>query len=201
MSMLLCELGKTGVMVPVIGLGCTGMSEYYGSSNEVDNINVLDHSVELKCNLWDTAVRTGHNEMLLSKVLKDRRHDVFLCTKFGIVRSPDGQVSGINGTQTMFVKLVRKKCIFYISPIEDTVTTMAELVREGKIKYLGLSECTADILRRAHKVHPISALQKIKYLEENVVAANIQLSANELSEIRKAIDSIEIFGYRQISRK
>ncbi|CAG8754922.1 11675_t:CDS:2 [Gigaspora rosea] len=291
MSIPLRELGKTGIMMPAIGLGCMGMSEYYGAIDDTENINVLHRSTELKCNFWDTAdiYGMGRNVILLSKVLKDYRHEVFLCTKFGITRSPSGEFLGFKGTP---------------EPIEDTVTAMKELVNEGKVKYLGLSECSASDLQRAHKVHPISALQveyspwsldietngiketceklgitivaysplgrgfltgryksnadfeetdfrknhprfvdgnfeknlelvykfndlarkkgitssqlclawvlaqgdniiaipgtkKIKYLEENVNAAKVRLSPEELAEIREAINSVEIHGHRK----
>ncbi|CAG8599212.1 2327_t:CDS:2, partial [Funneliformis caledonium] len=296
------------------------MSEFYGQTDEKENINVLNKSIDLGSYFWDTAdmYGTGANEILLSKVLKERRNEVFLCTKFGVVRGPDSEFMGVKGDR----EYVRQTCekslkrlgVDYIdlyyqhrvdsqTPIEETVAAMAELVKEGKVKYLGLSECSEDILRRACKVHPIAALQmeyspwsldiekngiveacrelgvtivayspigrgfltgqyksiddfeqndcrrrmprflgdnfnknleivekfqklaskkgvsasqlclawvlaqgedivvipgtkKIKYLEENVGAANVQLSPEELSEIRKIIDSIEIVGNR-----
>ncbi|CAB4382317.1 unnamed protein product [Rhizophagus irregularis] len=116
------ELGKTGVKIPAIGLGCMGMSDFYGSVNEQENIEVLNRAIDIGCTFWDTAdmYGSGANEILLSKVLKERHPD---------------------------------------TPIEDTVGALAELVKEGKIKYIGLSECSAESLRRAYKVHPIAAVQ------------------------------------------
>ncbi|PKB97102.1 aldo/keto reductase [Rhizophagus irregularis] len=173
--MLLRELGKTGVKISAIGLGCMGMSTS-GPSDEKENIKVLNQSIELGSNFWDTSdiYGAGANEILLSKVLKDRRNDVFLCTKFGIVRGPNGEFKGVSGKP----EYVRQACdnslkrlgvdyidLYYLhrmdfdTPIEDTVGALAELVKEGKIKYIGLSECSAETLRRAHKVHPIAAVQ------------------------------------------
>ncbi|CAB4399626.1 unnamed protein product [Rhizophagus irregularis] len=241
MSLPLCELGKTGVKVPAIGLGYMGMSDFYGSVDEQESIDVLKQSIELGFNFWDTSdiYGNGANEILLSKVLKDKRDKVFLCTK----------------------------------PIEDTVGALAELVSEEKIKYIGLSECSAEILQRAHKIHPIAAVQmeyspwtldiemngimetcrelgvtivvysplrrgflmgkyksvddfepddirrnfsrfqawvisqgdniiaipgsrKLKYLEENLGAANVHLTPKELLEVRQIINSIGIVGNR-----
>ncbi|RGB44246.1 aldo/keto reductase [Rhizophagus diaphanus] len=176
MALPLRELGKTGVKIPAIGFGCMGMSDFYGSSDEQENIKVLNRTLELGCNFWDTsdAYGSGANEILISKVLKDRRDDVFICTKFGIVRDPNVQNSNVSGKP----EYVRKACdislkrlgidcidLYYQhrvdpdTPIEDTVGALAELVKEGKVKYIGLSECSAATLRRAHKVHPIAAVQ------------------------------------------
>ncbi|PKC13136.1 aldo/keto reductase [Rhizophagus irregularis] len=176
MSLPLCELGKTGVKVPAIGLGCMGMSDFYGSVDEQESIDVLKQSIELGFNFWDTSdiYGNGANEILLSKVLKDKRDKVFLCTKFGILRDSNGAFTGVSGSP----EFVRQACekslkrlgVDYIdlyyqhrmdpnTPIEDTVGALAELVGEGKIKYIGLSECSAEILRRAHKIHPIAAFQ------------------------------------------
>ncbi|KAF0558827.1 aldo/keto reductase [Gigaspora margarita] len=173
---VLRELGKTGVKIPTIGLGCMGMSEFYGSSDEEENLKVLNRSIDIKCTFWDTAdmYGSGKNEILLSKVLKDRRNEVFLCTKFGNVRGENGEFLGVNGTPEYVHEACEKSlqrlgvdCIdlYYQHrvdknvPIEDTVRAMAELVKQGKVKYLGLSECSANTLRRAYKIHPIAAVQ------------------------------------------
>ncbi|GBB91896.1 hypothetical protein RclHR1_19310003 [Rhizophagus clarus] len=143
--MLFREFGKTGVKVSAIGLGCMGMSDCYGPADEQESINVLNRSIELGCTLWDTAdmYGVGANEILLSKVLKERRDEVFLCTKCGIVREPSGELQCID--------LYYQHRIDPNTPIEDTVGALAERVKEGKIKYIGLSECSAETLRRAYK--------------------------------------------------
>ncbi|PKK71761.1 aldo/keto reductase [Rhizophagus irregularis] len=312
------ELGKTGVKIPAIGLGCMNMSSLYGAADEQENIKILNRAIELGCTFWDTAdmYGLGENETLLSKVLKEHRNEVFLCTKFAFLQE-NGEIK-VSGKP----EYVRQACenslkrlgIDYIdlyyqhrvdpnTPIEDTVGALAELVKEGKVKYIGLSECSAETLRRAYKVHPIAAVQteyspwtldiekngvleacrelgvtmvaysplgrgfltgkfksiddfepndfrrtvprfqgenfnknlelvqkfnefaskkgvtagqlclswviaqgenvvtipgtkRLKYLEENFEARNIHLSPEELSEIRKIIDSIEIAGER-----
>ncbi|CAB4415339.1 unnamed protein product [Rhizophagus irregularis] len=317
------ELGKTGVKIPAIGLGCMGMSEFYGSADEGENIKVLNRSIDMGCTFWDTAdvYGSGANEILLSKVLKERRNEVFLCTKFAFYRGPNGEFN-VSGKP----EYVRQACetslkrlgVDYIdlyyqhrvdpnTPIEDTVGALAELVKEEKVKYIGLSECSAKTLRRAYKVHPIAAVQmeyspwtldiekngmleacrelgvtivaysplgrgfltgkfksiddfepndyrrtvprfqgenfnknlelakkfnefaskkgvtagqlclswvlaqgddfvaipgtkRVKYLEENFEAGKIQLSPEEISEVRKIIDSIEIVGDRSNER-
>ncbi|CAM0140762.1 hypothetical protein VKS41_008032 [Umbelopsis sp. WA50703] len=170
------ELGKTGVKVPAIGLGCMGMSEFYGASDDTENLKVLQHAIDIGCTFWDTAdmYGCGRNEELLGKILKTQRDKVFVCTKFGNVRGPNGEFLGVDGKP----EYVRQQCdislkrlgINYIdlyyqhrvdpnTPIEETIGAMAELVKQGKVKYLGMSECSAETLRRAYKVHPIAAVQ------------------------------------------
>ncbi|PKC54265.1 aldo/keto reductase [Rhizophagus irregularis] len=174
--MSLRELGKTGVKISAIGLGCMGMSEFYGSADEQENINVLNRAIELGSTFWDTSdiYGNGANEILLSKVLKDKRDKVFLCTKFGSLRNSNGAFLGVSGkpeyVRQACEKSLKRLGFYYIdlyyqhrmdpnTPIEDTVGALAELVKEGKVKYIGLSECSAETLRRAHKVHPIAAIQ------------------------------------------
>ncbi|KAI9207246.1 aldo/keto reductase [Polychytrium aggregatum] len=170
-------LGRNGPQVSSIGLGCMGMSEFYGASSEEDAIKVLNRALDLGCTFWDTAdiYGQGENEKLLAKVLATRRSEVFLCTKFGIIRDPaSGAIVGSSGAPAY----VRQSCedslkrlgiqtidLYYqhrpdpTVPIEDTVRAMAELVAEGKVRYLGMSECDAETLRRACKVHHIAAIQ------------------------------------------
>jgi aryl-alcohol dehydrogenase-like predicted oxidoreductase len=154
-----------------------GLSEFYGTTlSESDSLAVLNEAIDNGVNFIDTAdmYGNGKNEELLAKLLSQRRNDVFLCTKFGNVRSEKGEFLGVNGKP----EYVRKACedslhrlgvetidLYYQhrvdrnTPIEETVGEMAKLVEEGKVRYLGLSECSAETLRRAYKVHPIAALQ------------------------------------------
>ena len=169
-------LGKQGLVVSALGLGCMGMSEFYGQTDEAESVRVIHRYLELGGNLLDTAdmYGSGHNEQLVGRAIRDRRDKVILATKFGNVRGPGGSFLGVNGKP----EYVRSACdaslkrlgldvidLYYQhrvdpnTPIEDTVGAMAELVRQGKVRYLGLSEAAPQTIRRAAKVHPIAALQ------------------------------------------
>ncbi|MFP2957082.1 aldo/keto reductase [Myxococcus sp. 1LA] len=170
------KLGSQGLEVPAMGLGCMGMSEFYGQSNEQDALATLRRALELGVTFLDTADMYGPftNELLLAKVLVGRRKDVILATKFGNERRSDGSWVGINGRPeyvrsaceaslqrlgTDYIDLYYQHRVDPNVPIEETVGAMAELVRAGKVRYLGLSEAAPATIRRAHKVHPITALQ------------------------------------------
>ncbi|MCL1495103.1 MAG: aldo/keto reductase [Pseudanabaena sp. Salubria-1] len=170
------KLGNQGLEVSELGLGCMGMSEFYGSGDEQEAIATINHALDLGVNFLDTADMYGPftNEKLVGRAIKDRRDRVILATKFGNVRSAEGGWLGINGKP----EYVRQSCdaslqrlgvdvidLYYqhrvdiTVPIEETVGAMAELVQQGKVRYLGLSEAAPATIRRAQAIHPISALQ------------------------------------------
>jgi aryl-alcohol dehydrogenase-like predicted oxidoreductase len=170
------RLGQQGLEVSAEGLGCMGMSEFYGQTDDDEAIATIHRALELGVNFLDTADMYGpfENERLVGRAIQGRRDDVVLATKFGNERGEDGSFLGINGSP----EYVRAACdaslerlgvdtidLYYqhrvdkTVPIEETVGAMAELVEQGKVRYLGLSEASPDTIRRAHAVHPISALQ------------------------------------------
>ena len=170
------KLGRSDLNVSVIGLGCMGMSDFYGTGDEGESTATIHRAIDLGVNFFDTADMYGPytNEVLVGKAIADRREKVILATKFGVRRNEQGEFLGISGRP----EYIRSACdaslkrlgMEYIDlyyqhrvdpevPIEETVGAMAELVKEGKVRYIGLSEADPETVRRAHDVHPVTALQ------------------------------------------
>ncbi|MEU4829514.1 aldo/keto reductase [Streptosporangium sp. NPDC023615] len=170
------HIGRGGPEVSAIGLGCMGMSEFYGTADESESVAVVHRALDLGVNFLDTAdmYGSGHNEELVGRAISGRRDEVFLATKFGIVRSENPPGRGIDGSPAYVRKAADASLrrlnvdhidLYYLHrrdtrvPIEETVGAMAELVAAGKVGRLGLSEVSAETLRKAHATHPIAALQ------------------------------------------
>jgi aryl-alcohol dehydrogenase-like predicted oxidoreductase len=226
------KLGSQGLIASQLGLGCMGMSEFYGTTNDAESIKTLHRAFDLGINFWDTADAYGPylNEELLGKALSGIRNEITLATKFGILRDPaNPQLRGLSGKP----EYVQSACeaslkrlntevidLYYLhrvdaeTPIEETVGAMASLVKQGKIKGIGLSEVSAATLRKAHAVHPITAVQSEYSLwtrdpEDEVLAtckelevafvAYSPLGRGFLTGEIKTFDDLEADDYRRFS--
>jgi len=191
------KLGNTDVELSALGLGCMGMSHAYGEPDDKESIATLEKALELGVTFWDTAdiYASGKNEELIAKVLVPNRKSLFIATKFGFQANVDGKPMDFNGSPAYLKTAVEKSLkrlktdvidLYYAHridptvPVEDMVGAMADLVKEGKVRFLGLSEASVNSIRKAHAVHPISALQSEYSLLTRDVEAEILPLCNEL---------------------
>jgi len=195
--MKLLPLGKSGPLVSRVGLGCMGMSGVYGPADEAESLATIDAAIEAGITLLDSGdfYGMGHNELLLRQAIRGKREKLFICIKFGAQRGPDGAWLGYDARPaavktwlayslkrlgTDYVDLYQPARVDPKVPIEDTVGAIAELVKAGYVRHIGLSEAGADTIRRAHAVHPISALQIEYSLMSRSIEADILPTTREL---------------------
>jgi aryl-alcohol dehydrogenase-like predicted oxidoreductase len=182
------SLGTTGLTVSALGLGCMGMSDFYGPAEEADSINTIQAALDAGISLLDTGdyYAAGHNELLIREALRDRkREQAVISVKFGLMRAPDGAIVGndlrppavknflaytLRRLGTDYVDVYRPGRVFPDVPIEETVGAIADLVQAGYVRHIGLSEAGAETIRRAHGVHPISDLQ----IEYSLISRGIE---------------------------
>jgi aryl-alcohol dehydrogenase-like predicted oxidoreductase len=191
------QLGSQGLQVAALGLGCMGMSDFYGPSSEAQNLRVLDKALEIGSTFWDTSDMYGPftNEVLLGKAMQGRRSTVTLATKFGVDRSADGSYLGIKGGAayvkascdaslkrlgTDYIDLYYQHRVDPNTPIEETTQALADLVKAGKVRYIGLCETDSATIARAHAVHPITALQTEYSLWSREVEADVMPTLKHL---------------------
>ena len=199
------NLGRNGPSVSSIGLGCMGISDFYGSADEAESLRTIHAALDAGINLLDTGdfYGMGHNEMLLRQVLKERRDEAFVCVKFGALRGPDNSFIGLDtrpGAVKNFLAYSLKRLgIDHIDlyqparvdpavPVADTIGAMVEMKEKGYIRYIGLSEAGPETIRKAHAVHPIAALQ----IEYSIVSRSIE--ERILPVVRELGISITAYG-------
>jgi aryl-alcohol dehydrogenase-like predicted oxidoreductase len=207
--MKMTQLGRNGPAVSQVGLGCMAMSDVYGPSDESESIATIHAAIDAGINLLDTGdfYGMGHNEMLIRRALEGRRKDVLICVKFGALRGPDGAWAGtdmrpaaiknflaysLRRLGTDYVDLYQPCRVDAQTPFEETIGAIADLVKAGYVRYIGVSEASAASIRKAHAVHPISALQ----IEYAVVTRGVE------AEILPAVRAlgISVIAYGVLSR-